>query len=118
MYYKYNYFFNTGTRQSGAPIHIMLNNNQATKIDPRLLPDDKSAVREFETNGGQLTVYGRFGEDPLEGSPSLFVQRETEFHRRFPDFSDFFHSVVNGDYYLFHEGLLCFIDISKRLSTL
>ena len=95
----------------------MLNNNQAVNIDPRLLPDEESAVRGFEANGGQLTVFSCFGEDPLQGSPSLLAQRETEFHRRFPDFTDFFHTVVNGDYYLFREGILCFIDISRRLST-
>ena len=73
--------FNTGTRRSGTPIHTMLNNNQAVKIDPRLLPDDESAIRDFEAHGGQLTVFSCFGEDPLWRNPSLFAQRETEFHR-------------------------------------
>ena len=95
----------------------MLNSNWAVNIDPTLLPDDESAVHDFKANGGQLTVFSCFGEDPLQRSPSLLVQRETEFHRRFPDFSDFFHAVVNGDYYLFREGILSFIDISRRLSA-
>lgn len=68
----------------------MLNNSQAARIDPRLLPDDESAVCQFEANGVQLTVFSCFGEDPLQGNILLVAQRETEFHRRFPDFSDFF----------------------------
>ena len=95
----------------------MLGENQAVKIDSGLLPDVESAVYEFEANGGQLTVFSCFGEDPLQGSPSLAARREAEFHRRFPDFSEIFHAVVNGDYYLFREGILCFIDISRRLSS-
>ena len=47
-----------------------------------------------------------FGEDPLQGNPSLIAQREVEFHRRFPDFSDLFHTVANGDHYLFREGII------------
>lgn len=105
-----------GTRK-GVPIHTMLHGNQAVKIDPRLLPDAESAVRQFQSNGGQLTVFSCFSEDPLQGSPSLAAQRETEFHRRFPDFSDIFHTVANGDYYLFREGVLFYIDINRRLST-
>lgn len=49
----------------------MLGDNQAVKIDSGLLPDVESAVCEFEVNVGQLTVFSCFGEDPLQGSPSL-----------------------------------------------
>ena len=75
------------------------------------------AVVDFETRGGQLTLFSEFGEDPLLYNPSLIAQREAEFHLRFPDFANFFHTVVNGDYYFFREGLLCYIDISRRLSS-
>ena len=95
----------------------MLNCSQAVKIDPTLLPDGETAVQEYESNGGQLTVFSSFGEDPLQGNPSLIAEREAEFYRRFTDFSDFFHNIANGDYYLFREGVMFFIDISRRLSV-
>ena len=95
----------------------MLNNNQAARIDSRLIPSVESAIQEFERNGGQLTVFSSFGEDPLQGNHILAAQREAEFYRRYPDFQEFFHTVANGDYFLFREGILCFIDISTRLST-
>lgn len=95
----------------------MLNCSQAVKIDPTLLPDGETAVQEYESNGGQLTVFSSFGEDPLQGNPSSIAEREAEFYRRFTDFSGFFHNIANGDYYLFREGVMFFIDISRRLSV-
>lgn len=68
----------------------MLNCNQAVKIDSTLLPDGEIAVQVYKANGGQLTVFSCFGEDPLQGNPSLIALREAEFHRWFPDFSGIF----------------------------
>lgn len=79
---KYHYdnciSFDLGTRR-GVPIHTMHNNNQASRIDSRLIPNVESVVQEFERNGGQLTVFSSFGEDPhreialwlLRGKPNF-----------------------------------------------
>jgi len=67
----------------------MIENNCAAQIDPALLPDSESAVNDFESHGGQLTIYNSFGEDPLHGHPALVAQREKEFCRHYPNFSDF-----------------------------
>ena len=93
----------------------MAEDNCAEQIDPALLPDCESAVNDFESQGGQLTIYNSFGEDPLHSHPALVAQREAEFYRHYPNFSDFFHTVVNGDFLLFREGILSFIEISKNL---
>ena len=95
----------------------MLNNNQATQIDLRLISDVASATQEFESNGGQLTLFNAFGKDPLQANPTLVAQRESKFFNVYPNFQELFHTVVNGDYFLFCEGILCFIDISRRLSA-
>jgi len=95
----------------------MSENSQAVMINSDHIPDAEAAVADFESNGGHLTVFSAFGEDPLQQNPLLIAQREAEFCRVFPTFSDIFHNVVNGDFYLFREGLLCFIDISERLSS-
>ena len=110
------YFLDPGTHHR-VPIYTMLDDKKAVKIDPRLIPDQETAVREFEAHGGQLTMFSSFGEDPLQGNPSLVAQREAEFHGRYSDFSQFFYTVVNGDYYLFREGIIYFISISRHLST-
>ena len=68
----------------------MLENNQTSQIDPSLIPEAKSAVEEFEATWGYLTLFSSFGEDPLYRNPVLVAQREAEFYRYYPDFSQFF----------------------------
>ena len=96
---------------------LRLENNHTVQIDHTLIPDFESAVAEFEGTGGQLTVLSSFGEDPLQRNPNLVAQKEAEFYGRYPDFSQFFHNAVNGDYFLFREGILFLINISKTLET-
>ena len=72
---------------------------------------------DFEENGGHLTIFSSFGEDPLQGNPYLVAQRETEFYRRYQDFRNFFYTVANGDFVLFREGILYLIAISSNLFT-
>jgi len=96
-------------------MHGMLRNNQAVQVDCRVLPDVETAVQEFESSGGQLTYFSGFGEDPLCSNPALVTLREVEFHRKFPDMAEFFHTVVNGDYLPFREGILSLISISEHL---
>ena len=95
----------------------MISNNHAVQIDSCLLPDVESAVQDFEENGRHLTIFNSFGEDPLQRNSFLIAQRASEFHRQYPDFGNFFHTEVNGDYSLFHEGLLYLITISNSLVT-
>ena len=99
----------------GVPCRAVISSNHAIQIDSHLLPDVESAVHDFEEHGGQLTIFNSFEEDPLKRNSFLITQRESEFNRRYPDFGNFFHTVVNGDYSLFREGLLHLITISNRL---
>ena len=100
------------------PCHAMMENNHAVKIDSDMLPDVDSAVNQFERNGGQLTIFSSFGEDPLRHNLHLVTRRETDFYRQHPraSFANFFYTVTNGDYSLFREGLLSYIAITKNLS--
>lgn len=95
----------------------MESNNGAVLIDPALLPEPEKAVEEYEATGGQLTIFNSFGEDPLRHDCDLVIQRETQFYQQYPDFTQFFYTVANGDHFLFREGLLFLIGISKQLET-
>lgn len=53
-----------------------MENSCMAQVDSDMLPDVDSAVAEFESNGGQLTIFSSFGEDPLRLSPILVAQRE------------------------------------------
>ena len=101
----------------GVPIRLKLENDQTSQIDPNLIPDAAVAVEEFEETGGHLTTFSSFGEDPLQRYPHLVAQREAEFYGCYPDFSQFFHTTANGDFFLFREGILFFIHLSKTLET-
>ncbi len=95
----------------------MKENNHATRIDARVLSPPNEAVTEYESHGGHLTIFKQFGEDPLSGREDLIQQREREFKECYVDFGCFFYSTVNGNNSVFQQGLLRFIDISKRLSS-
>lgn len=86
-------------------------------IDDHLLPDGQIAVQRFTECGGQLTCFSPFGHDPLHNDSNLTARRESLFQERYPNFQPFFSTVVNGDYGLFREGLLFFIELSKRLES-
>lgn len=109
-----NYFVIPGGRR-GVPNQLMHRNNQVMPLDPALVPEPEDAVQQFEAHGGHLTLFSAFGRDPLEDREDLIKAREEDFYRKYPDFGCFFYTVVNNDYSLFREGLLFFIDVSKRL---
>lgn len=102
-------------RGRGVPNRLMAGNNHAKPISDSSIVDPDAAVRHFESLGGHITTFSPFGEDPLKDRSHLVAQRETEFHARYPNFNNFFHALVNSNYILFHEGILFFIEISKRL---
>lgn len=101
----------------GVPNELMKGNNHTVPIAPQLIPDPDSAVQQYESLGGHLTIFSSFGQDPLRDRAHLVRQRESDFQRRYPDYRQFFHTVVNGDFSVFRDGLLYLIDISKHLES-
>ena len=77
-----------------------------------IIVDSATAVHQFESFGGRLTIFSGFGEDPLRQHTALVTQREREFRRCYPDFGCFF---LYCCYSLFRQGILYFIDLSKQL---
>ena len=101
----------------GIPNTLMERNNQAVHIDPHQLPSPDVAVQMFEANGGHLTIFSPFGNDPLKDHMRLAAEREEKFHEQYPEFQPFFSTVVNGDNSLFRSGLLYFIQLSKHFEV-
>ena len=92
----------------------MQKNNQAVRISLHQLPSPDEAVQMFEANGGHLTIFSPFGDDPLKDHMRLAAEREENFHEQYPEFQPFFSTVVNGDNSLFRSGLLYFIFYSTQ----
>lgn len=95
----------------------MEQNNRAVAVNPSVLPEPVNAVRQMESQGSHLTNFSPFGRDPLEGHATLIQLRDDTFKARFPDFNNFFHTTVNGDFSSFRIGLLFIIEVSKRLES-
>ncbi len=68
-------------RPTRIPNQAMLANSQVAKIDARVILTVHEAVQSFEQDGGHLTQFSLFGEDPLV---SLLEQRTSQFYSRFP----------------------------------
>ena len=102
-------------KKGGVPIQLMRENNMAMSVQYTLIPETTDAVQLMESKGSHLTRFSSFGSDPLANRVDLVQQRQDVFFRRYPDFSTFFHTVVNSDYGLFRDGLLYFIQTSMDL---
>ena len=85
--------------------------------DSAVVPETQAIVDKFESHGRKLTTFSFFGQDPLQHREDLLHMRDEEFFKRYPDFSAFFHSVVNHDYSIFRDGLLFFIDLSHQFQN-
>ena len=99
------------------PNVLMIRNNQAKPIDSGLIPITDEAIRMYQSLGGNLTLFGEFGKDPLMERQDLSRLREERFFERWPRFEDIFHAVVNNNNTLFHDSLLFFIDVSMQLEA-
>lgn len=82
---------------------LMNANNHAKKIYASLIPEREVAVQQFEALEGHITNFTSFGEDPLRSHPNLVAEREAKFHEQYPDFTEFFHTIVNGDSSLLYQ---------------
>ena len=109
----YTYMFHVLGR--GIPNKIMMKNNYTSEVDPTLLLSPEQAVKEYENAGGNLTMFSQFGVDPLQHYPTLIKQREMELLSHY-NFDTIFQNIVNGNQQPFMDGLLCFINISARLT--
>ena len=88
-----------------------------TLNDMALVPSENEAVRLFKDDGGNLTIWSPFGEDPIRHSPVLLARREEEFNLHFPDISVIFHKLVNGDFENFKKAIQLFISVTESLNV-
>ena len=100
-----------------VPNLLMRQNNQAKAIEMSLIPDSDDAVRMYESHGGHITLFSDFGKDSLSERRDLINLREEMFLKRYLRFDEIFHTAVNNDGTLFHDGLMYFIDISMQLAA-
>ena len=81
------------------------------------IPDGREAADLYREVGGSITMFPKFGTDPLEACSDLKDRRNHEFSNRYPEFAPLFYTVVNSNYTPFCEALSFFILITHSLST-
>lgn len=102
--------------QRGVPNVLMSQRNNARKLHGNFLPSSTQAVQMYTSSGGMLTEPSQFGTDPIAHSVQKKFIRQTSFSHKYPSFDHIFNEIVNGNSLPFKTALLCFIDITKRLS--
>jgi len=108
-------FYNSGSTR-GIPDERMRKGNRTAKVPVSVLPTPEEAVDAYQQTGGQLTLFPKFGSDPLDGHNDLQDARHQGFITKYPDFEPLFSAVVNGNELPFRLGLLEFISLTTRLS--
>lgn len=101
----------------GIPDVLMARSNKAQRVTNSVLPSPGAAVHMYTSSGGNLRDPGPFGIDPIDTNSSKTNIRSSAFSEKFPSFSNIFHEVVNGNSSIFQQGLLFFINITKRLAS-
>ena len=97
---------------SGVPNDLQRNSG-ITPIPLTSVPETSAAHRMYIAQGGRLTVFGYFGEDPLCSRPDLIRRREEYFLALHPSFPDIFSDVVSSSGSLFTAAILNFISLTR-----
>lgn len=100
----------------GIPTQRILEKNYVSKLnDFTVVLSVDDAVTQYEGSGGNLTVWSDFGLDLLSSNANLLSERQRLFHTKYHNFSQIFHSLVNGDTVQFKNGLRYFIGVTENL---
>ena len=93
----------------------MQENNKACQLpNQELLPSKEQAVALYESEGGNITPPELSRVNPIYDNPWLKKLRFDSFVAAYPNFSAIFHGIVNGESYLFKEGLQHFISLTTN----
>ena len=61
----------------GIPEERMQKNNRTSQVPLSALPTPEEAVRAYEQTGGQLTLFPKFGSDPLGGHSKMLETKDS-----------------------------------------
>ena len=82
-----------------------------------MVPEADDIVRDFEAQGGRITRFSPFGNDPLDNEPELLEERERQHSHSHHEYKDIFQLLVNGNTAPFSVCIQQFIAITQTLRT-
>ena len=99
------------------PNRVMQNSNRIVRLDVRHLPTAQQAVNMYQQEQqGRISDDSGFGQDPIHANLSKTSIRAQVFGERFPSLEVIFHELVNENPVPFKNGLIFYIDVTRRLS--
>ncbi|KXJ27882.1 hypothetical protein AC249_AIPGENE2896 [Exaiptasia diaphana] len=99
----------------GEPKQLQKSKDNTKTISPSQLPTTEEAVQMYEEQGGALTYWPEFGEDPLT-TEELQQERENNFHKSFHNFDVIFHRLAIGESSLFQNAVILFRDLTIQFA--
>ena len=94
----------------------MRTNYLVAPVDTAVIPSLETAVQQYHSMGGSLTLCSPFGSDPLGSDENLVTLRNRHMQANIPNFDTVFHQLVNGNDKHFRDGLKLFIEMTELLA--
>lgn len=98
----------------GKPVQLRENNFHGQRLSESQLPSGDEAVTLYEDLGGSLTLFPRFGADPLANDATLQAEREQHFDS-VTDFEAVFGDLVNGNPIPYENAILRYANMTMQL---
>ena len=101
----------------GVPNVLAFQNCRTFLLAAELVPEADDIVRDFEAQGGRITRFPPFGNDPLVNEPELLEERERQHSHQWQEYQEIFQLLVNGNSGPFSACIQQFIVITQSLRT-
>lgn len=104
--------------RGGIPDVLARTSSRVVSIQPLHIPTVNEAVRNHESNNGNLTRDVTYGRDPIADYSGLQALRESDFSRVFPSMDALFEDVLHADGNLLKQAIFHFRDLNTRYAAL
>lgn len=99
-------------------VDSLFTSNLHTQILPSTcIPSSEVVAAQYIQDGGNLTMPGTYGNDPLERDPNLRERKYILFSQVYPDINPVMFCLVNGNYFHFKLAIITYINITLALSS-
>jgi len=99
------------------PDSLFASNLHAQRLSSTFIPSSEVVAAQYIQDGGNLTMPGTYGNDPLERDQNLRERRDILFSQFYPDIDPVMFCLVNGNPFYFKDAIITYINITLALSS-
>lgn len=100
----------------GIPNVLALQDCKTHSLAAEMVPEADEIVRNYESQGGRITRFSPFGNDPLDNQLELLEERERQHSYAHHEYKEIFQLLVNGNPAPFSACIQQFIAITQTLT--